>query len=322
MRGYRFCRVALGTLIAAGLTGCALPPDAPTQYFVPQAELRGVAIARQGIYFLSQNQFVDAELRFLQALYLRPEAENLKLNLVAVLEGQGRFDEAEKLLAPILERKPDDPDLLLRQAHLKVNAGRFDEGKALYRKLLEMADAKPDYALAAKAVRNLKVVTYQQGFSEDALCYSSLLIAYQNDADAVLEHARLLLALGLNEDALDIVSGFQAERNLKGDSRFNHTAAMAQLAVGHFKEAWQLERTAIKGGKFDVALEREINLVRILCGDDQSVASSLNDDDRAELSKLWNEVGGSVNLSAREALGWPALMVRQLEAKLMATPPE
>src|SRR4051812_46381129 len=109
--------------------GCALPPDTPSQHFVPRKDLRAISTAREGIFYLSQNRFIDAELKLAQALYLEPDAANLKLNLESALEGQGHLDEAEAILAPFVESTPDDPDVLFRLAHLRVAQNKFNEAR-------------------------------------------------------------------------------------------------------------------------------------------------------------------------------------------------
>src|SRR5262245_5041245 len=103
-------KILLVSIVTAA-AGCALPPDCTHQQsFVPQAQLVGVDLAREGLGLLSARRYADAEERFLQPLYLYPNADNLRVNLAAAYEGSQLYPEAIKILSALVKKNPQNID--------------------------------------------------------------------------------------------------------------------------------------------------------------------------------------------------------------------
>ncbi len=312
-----FFRPLILVVISLAMLSCALPSEGPLQHFRDSEELSTVQIAREGLSYLSQNRFAEAEMRFRQALFREPDLDNLKRNLSAALEGREDFEEAEKILLGIASGKDkDEVDTLFRLAHIKTSKGDLVEADRIYRSLFDRAVNERDFGVALKALRNLKTLAFKTGREEDAACFAEAIFALDQGIDALIEWAKMLTALGRFDQVVGILDLYPPLHGYQRDPRIMHFQAIGYFALHDLKRAWELEERVVRGGKIDSVLLREVDLVRILSAADPDVAASLSEETLEALNDSWNEIVDSFDLSNRDFLTLPAPLLDEYLAKI------
>jgi len=312
-------------LLSTPLCGCVMARDVPEQYFVSQEELKTIALAREGLNYLSEDRYIDAENKLRQALYLAPKTKSLKLNLAAALEGNGQFDEARKIIEPLLAQKSEDDtdlaklDLLFRLAHLDASRQHWEDAERTYSKIVELAEEIPDYTIAAKATKNLRYLENKLGRKKTALCYAYQTAVYKDDLVSGYDYARLLISYDEPRAAVDFYTLYAVSHNAPKDSHLAHLQALAAFAEGDLKKAYDTETELLKEGSLDTTLIREARIVRILAASDPLVSETIDSENREQLDTLWLEMSESLEVDSREALTWPRPMLEALE-KAKAAP--
>jgi tetratricopeptide (TPR) repeat protein len=167
------------------LGGCAATPSQEpsetsedTRSATPNASLEEVAIYRQGITELNNNQLNQAEISFLKMAKLQPALAGPWANLALVYLKRQQYDKAEKHVQIALSKNPNMAQALNLAGYLESRKGHINKAKGLYEKAIS---SKPDYALAHY---NL------------ALLYD----VYLQDLPKAIEHYQRYLALIKHED--------------------------------------------------------------------------------------------------------------------------
>ncbi len=304
------------------LSACALAPsERSEQHFVPALDLRAVELAREGLSYLSEDRYIDAESRLRQALYLAPNAQNLRLNLAVALEGNAQFDQAAQILEPlarVIDKKPPT-DIFFRLAHLAAAQEHWDVAEKRYQQILDSAEETRDFVTAAKAANGLFTISRRLGRQRETLCCAYLLCVLKNDLPSAYEYARLLVQYDQPQAAESFISAFATDHNLLQEPRVTHLHSLISLARGQLKEAFESESQLLREGNLDTSLMREARLVRLAASTDPAVAATLDDKAKEQLKLIWEEIGPSVDLGNKEVQTWPGRMVEAIEGLIAAT---
>ncbi|NDC38923.1 MAG: hypothetical protein EBZ48_12875, partial [Proteobacteria bacterium] len=199
---------------------CALPRSTiDTAGFVRPEELETTGLVREGMGFLSQSRYVDAELSFRRALYFSPDADNIRENLAAALMGSQQFNEVDQILAQLSARYPKAIRIVVSQAQSYFRQRRYQESEATFRRALDLAFQRQEFSQASSILRSLAFLANDRGYRSEALCYSAQAFALKPDTPEALSHARLLM-----QDA-------QYAKAVSTLAELNHAPADAQIEL-------------------------------------------------------------------------------------------
>jgi tetratricopeptide (TPR) repeat protein len=198
-------RVAL--LSCMLVVGCELRPIDPVAGAgIDRREITAVALVREGLQFASSGRMADAELKYVQARYLFPNAENIASNLAYAWERQGRFDEALAEYRRLYALHPESA--LLKKAIARTLLGMGDLTGALqhYGEILDELLAKDERVPAAEIARTIATIHYGRGSEENALCFYQLAHTIHAGDVEVLTLVRVLNSINLPELTKDLTS--------------------------------------------------------------------------------------------------------------------
>lgn len=182
------------------LLSCALPsPEYENQTFVPKKDILANSIYQEGVELYKAGRMIDAELKLRQALYLYPQAENIKANLALILKSNSLFKEANDIYLDLIKRYPEAYDYQFALADSYYRERRFKEANRMYQKAMLGYETLPDFGKAAQAARSMASVYFLQGGEEDALCSSNEAHVYTPGQEQMIRHIRLLLATGYSQ---------------------------------------------------------------------------------------------------------------------------
>lgn len=116
-----------------------------TETIAPSVSGEEIALYRQGITELNNNQLAEAETSFLKMAKLQPDLAGPWANLSLVAIKRGRYDEADKHIQIALTKNPNMPQALNMAGYIESRKGHIKKAKGLYEKAIA---SKPDYALA------------------------------------------------------------------------------------------------------------------------------------------------------------------------------
>lgn len=317
----RECFLALLSLL---LAACALPvAEIDHQEFVPNRDLSAVSLAREGTAYYQKSRFVEAEFSFRKALYLYPNAKNVKANLASALRASGQYDEAEDILIALNAGAPKSIEYLGSLARLYVEKGDYAAARRYFTQAYEVALEKEDFASAARFARSLSVLAFRIGDEPAALCQSALASTLSADAENTARHARLLLASHQTDKAQALTNSYLNQPGVARDPAVQHELGMAQFAMANYKEAQDSERAVLETSDLDKSVQAEAELIMALsrrhlkegegAAVDTSVANSKTADPLA--SDLSNVIGTAIAAAPEKAsLYWPLPLVEQVAA--------
>lgn len=191
------------------LTGCALPPaDTTRQSLVPESEVQAVRYTKEGIAFMREGRYLDAEMSFERALYIEPKTEAVLTNIGVSLFMQERFDESLALFKDLESKDTGSLVYKLWVGRSLVELGKFNDGIAKLQEGLSLAIKREDTVSAASFSRTLSVIYFQAGYQDKALCASSDAFNYVPSQGEAVRHARLLMAIGATQNAAVFLQGF------------------------------------------------------------------------------------------------------------------
>ena len=192
--------------------GCAKLRDPATQQvFVSAREMQGNNAAAQGLAYLSQGRYADAELKLLEALNLFPDARNLRINLASAMAARGATAEAWALFEELLSAEPESLQLRAIYAEALYRSGEFDRARKLYESVARDAQQDPELSPQEYAAsRSLAALEFAVGNSMAARCASERAFALQGDNENALRHSELLIALGLPNSARIIIDSINS----------------------------------------------------------------------------------------------------------------
>ncbi len=260
----RFCLLA-GLVL---LMGCASPDVRRPQKLVSDKELLAIALVREGSTNFAQSRFMDAEIKFRQALYLYPDAQNIQRDLAISLGKLGFLSEAEQLLA----RLPNEASqITLLKAAMYYENGELAKARAAYMQALGDLLTNNKTQQALDVTRSLAVLEFLQGHEEEALCYSYSAFALANPGvssptvlDEGVRHAKLLLALGAVRSSQEFATKLIDPKVTQGDARVYFNLALTNYALGDVKNAINNVVKSKESGATDRGLDAQLNLLNFL----------------------------------------------------------
>ena len=226
------------------LCSCAVAPvEVNQQDFIAERELDAVTIARRGLVYFEKSRFVDAELAFRQALYIRPDADNLRFNLALALEQQGQYEQAEQILKALIEKKPEAIVYINALGHLYNSAYRFEEATRQYKKSLELAYDREVGPQAAEILRSLATIAFRIGDEDSAICYSEEALKAQKSPIQLRRHVKLLIARTESDRGIKAIEGHRKEGGSgagNSDPELTHLLALAYFDLGELEKSKEL----------------------------------------------------------------------------------
>ncbi len=185
---------------------CASPvPDFEKQTFIPKREVVVNSLYQEGIAQYRSGRFIDAELKMRQAIYLYPEAENLRSNLALILKSSGLYEESNQIYLDLIQRYPEAYDYKFALAESYHRQKKNQESSALFRELMYDFEKLPEISKAAHSARSLANLYFIEGYEVDSYCSSAEAFMYSADADQRVRHIRILLALGYSKQAEEML---------------------------------------------------------------------------------------------------------------------
>lgn len=132
------------------------------------------------------------------------ESERAKVEAeVAPLLDQGDINAALVIVSSAINRCPEYPSLLNYLAELKYMAGDREEARTIFENVIRR------WPSFTGAYNNLGVMSWESGDTKAALKYfTKALKTDGNDGETVLNCAKILIAIGQNEDAERLCSSF------------------------------------------------------------------------------------------------------------------
>jgi len=259
----------VGLVILGWFVGCALPapPDVELNDFVPPEEIRLAYLAKEAMWYFGRSRYLDAELKFRQILWLRPDLKNMKQNLAETLGREGLYEEAVQLYLELVQEDPQALSRLSGLARLYYMAGKFDLARLQYEKALAVAIDRNDLGLMAKLARSLAVLSFKVGNEEEAGCYSAQALLWGATPDEFLRHISLLMAMGYYNAAMNALKKYVLDNELERDPLFLHKRAMLSFALHKFDDAYAFEtmaQEAALGRNVDPATQFEMNVVKFM----------------------------------------------------------
>jgi tetratricopeptide (TPR) repeat protein len=296
----------LSVLIIVGLASCAVPRDFdPTGGFIPNREVKVVGLTREGLSYYKQSRFVDAELKLRQALYLAPDADNLKNNLALALLGSGQVDDGEAILLDLAKKYPQSSRYYNDLGEARSRVSDYEGAIEALSTGLERAMLRLDFVAAATLLRSRAVARFGNGDEEDALCNSMEALALKNDPIEQVRHARALLALNRFADAKKfLLDASNANRALQQDPDVLRHLALAHYGLGEYQQASDLIERALDLSK---ALPDIQSSLRVLA---EVTGSHLGAEPTEDF--VYDELG------ELERLYWPPNLLADYEAKRLA----
>jgi len=249
---------------------CALPRPYLEQKFISPKEMTAISLVREGFSYFEQGRFVDAELKFRQALYLFPKVVNTRKNLALTLERLQNYEESEALYKKLLEETPDSIDLKGSLAALYYTWGKFDKAIPLYKEALDQALNVPDGTKANTMARSLSVLYFKIGNEEEALCYSEFASFLLAQPPEIYKMAKLWVALGYNQKAKDQIESFFTLIKARTDPQLLYALALANFGLGDKVAALDAASDALDQHAADLGLDNQINLVEFFSEDSEN----------------------------------------------------
>ena len=243
--------------------GCATLRDPATQQvFVSSVEMQGSNAAAQGLSYLSQGRYADAELKLLQALSLFPNARNLKINLASAMAARGATQDAWPLFEGLIAAEPDSLQLRAIYAEALYRSGEIDRARQLYQSVIEVAHEDPELSPQEyAATRSLAALEFAVGNASAARCASERAMALQGDNENALRHSELLIALGLPASARLILDSINSSARVPGALA---QAAMLEIDQRDFAKAQQLMAEAWKADGVPPDVQFQLQLIEEL----------------------------------------------------------
>lgn len=315
----RSSSILLGVFCIGLLASCALPAPEPEQAFVPKSDLDVVSLVREGMANFKKSRFIDAEFSFRRALYRYPSAPNVKANLAAALRSSGQFDEAEDILLALNASAPKSQEYLDALGRLYFDKKDYQAARKYYGLGFERAMDKPDLAAAARFSRNLASVAFIMGDEAAALCYSEVAFGIKSDAEELRRHSRLLLGANKLLVARSILQSFLNKPGATRDPGLLHQLAVAQFALGNYRETAELEESVIDTPDIEPAVQAEGRLLLALAQRHQHALTSSTEEvveiTQKAQTALLEEAGAELISGALKAsLYWPESVVLEVEA--------
>ncbi len=154
-----------------GNSGCAPAAPVVDERFVARPELSAVAMAAEGASDASRGRFREAELNFRRALFIAPEADNVRHHLGRALLRSGDGEAAEIEYRYLLSKRPAAVFSQELAAALLLQE-RYEEAIEIYELLYLRAVAQGDVSGQHDLALALADVFFRLGRGDEANCWS------------------------------------------------------------------------------------------------------------------------------------------------------
>ena len=108
-------RIALLTLVIAGLIACSSPAEQANKYY------------EKGLALMEQGDLVKARIELQNALQIRPELTDAWFALAQIAEQQGDWEKLFGLLNKVVDQNPQHLDAQIKLGRMLLAAGRLDK---------------------------------------------------------------------------------------------------------------------------------------------------------------------------------------------------
>ncbi|MEZ4754633.1 MAG: hypothetical protein R3A13_10075 [Bdellovibrionota bacterium] len=160
-------------VFACLICGCALPtPERVEQDFVPDVEIQGAALVREGMYYFRKSRYFEAEASLRKAEYLFPEADNIKASLAVVLQAGEQPEESVSIFKKLIEANPDVIEYQIGLARVYYANTDYDLADELYEKVYQLILSEAEFQSASTIARSLSALNFRIGNEVSAYCYS------------------------------------------------------------------------------------------------------------------------------------------------------
>ncbi|HMO02661.1 MAG TPA: SDR family NAD(P)-dependent oxidoreductase [Oligoflexia bacterium] len=225
------------------LIACA-PPSGKvfkSELMISSVEVKAAEFAEDARAYFNSGRLAEAEINLRKAIYLDPKAENLKLNLIILLEKQGQYGEARSLANQLYQKALLEEDKLRsliwkkRLALIDLAEGNYQKARFGFESIIAGYLEGNNFDGAAPVIRELANLDFILGEERLALCGSWKAVDFSNFSDEqVAKHLKLLTALGFAKANLEFLQHWRPEVNLEGFS----PPILAALAFASFEEGY------------------------------------------------------------------------------------
>jgi Flp pilus assembly protein TadD len=270
-------RLICALLLLSFITACALPRESVRSGFIEDKERYAVMKAREGLAYFARGRMADAEFALREALYLKPDAQNIRFNLATVLKASQQFDESQQILEQLIAKFPADLEYRETFARMLFERGDLLESKRQFAAILDSATAKNDPARAARVSRTIAQLSFRVGDERTAVCASEEAYLWTRTEVEQMEHARLLMAANRTRALLQFaVSSGSAGPIL-------YYAQLAAYDVGDLKQAREFMLQQPMGQASDQALRTQLAFLKLLVSEKEVAAETLEEKGLAAL---------------------------------------
>lgn len=198
-------------LVLCSLIGCALPPpDESGQTFVPEGDLSAVRYVKEGLRYMANGRYLDAEIRFQKALIIEPGTVPIMQNIGVSLLKQERYKEAREIFEGLQAADPVSLPLMVWLGKATFAEGNKDAGIRLLSEAYALAVQRDDIAQIVSIARSLSSLYFTEGIEEDAVCFSSIATTLSPTPADIYRHTRLLNALNYPQNTTESIVGYFA----------------------------------------------------------------------------------------------------------------
>jgi tetratricopeptide (TPR) repeat protein len=297
-------------IFSAALFSCAPPsPEFEKQEFVPKRDILANSYYREGADMYKAGRMMDAEMRMRQALYLFPEADNIKSSLALVLKSSGLYDEANSIYKELIKRYPEAYDYQFALADSYYRERRFEDAAVVFKKAMAGYELLPDIGKASQAARSLASIYFLEGEEIKALCSSSEAFTYSAAADQAVRHIRLLLAAGDYGTAEQVIAPLIEKTSDVKDPSLLKLAALVFIGTGNIPEtkkyldlAYENQTAGLKDA------DAELGMIRRLI-DFKYPDENADTDEEAEEKKKEKDEEKTIVFNEENLLYWPVPLV-------------
>ena len=282
-----FCTLVFITFLC---TSCAAPaPEFERQDFVSRREIVANSLYQQAVASLRSGRLIDAELRMLQALYLFPDAHNIRANLALILKSNSLYEEAAKIYTDLIRLFPDVIEYRFALAENYYFQKEYSTAINNFESVMLAFEKENDNAKASLTARTLAALNFTIGNEQQAFCYSEQALVYQGSQDQIIRHARILLAIGYYKDAQNILSPLLQSLAELRDPAVLKLGAIIHYANLEFEEARKLLQLALDYQGADTKEPELETIRRVFSHKFPEDVSSEDEEVQEEVKLVFNE---------------------------------
>lgn len=260
-------------LIIVSLSACIVPSAEKIPFtFVSEDETLAIEISREADELFLKGRYAEAELKYRQASYLFPKANNIKINLANSLIRSGQKEESLLLIEELLEKTKEEDfiDILILKAFYHLSFYQYDKSLKTYKVVLDRIDALEDFKESKRykevIYNNLSSLNFKIGNEFEAIC-SAYNAYFQNKSINKKEKiARFQIATG-SKNLYSENKDFNNFSNLKMSY---HSSYLVHLFMNNDEEAKDYALRIKKLSKYSSSKYPEVELIDYLLNTKES----------------------------------------------------